>query len=333
MEKNPLVSVLMSCYNSESTIREAIDSILNQTYRNFEFIIIDDASTDNSSTIIKSYNDSRIKLIVNEANKGLGANLQKGVLMANGDYIARMDSDDISKSQRLAIQVEYMIDNPDVICSGTCAEFFGAIRWYQHYPISWMRQETRYEAIKAHLLLGTPLLHPSVIINKKLLMESGFNYNPSFKRAQDYELWSNIAWKYRITNIPKVLVKYRYTKSPERVKYSEIKLNNIKIIYKNILTRFLGYCPTEEQLNTHLLFVNKANLSEAEFMELSDWLDVLHEASKKSDIITEKEFNSVFSEIWALKCNELQLSERIKVYGSKSYLGLYSLKNIFRLLR
>ena len=115
----------MSVYNSEDYLKEAIDSILGQTYANLEFIIIDDASTDRSLDIVKSYNDKRILLIKNEVNIGLAASLNKGIEIARGKYIARMDSDDISQSNRIYEQVKYLENNPDILCYGSWARYFG----------------------------------------------------------------------------------------------------------------------------------------------------------------------------------------------------------------
>ena len=111
--KNPLVSILMPVYNSEKYLREAIKSILNQTFTNFELIIINDGSTDNSLKIIKSFKDNRIKIIKNKGNLGLIKTLNKGIDLAQGKYIARMDADDIAMPKRLEKQIAFFNENPD----------------------------------------------------------------------------------------------------------------------------------------------------------------------------------------------------------------------------
>ena len=121
-----LISVIMSNYNTpEEYLREAIESILNQTYKNFEFIIIDDCSTDNSLEIIKSYNDERIVLIENEENIGLTKSINKGLAVAKGEYIARMDADDVSLPQRFEKQINYMNDHTELIVCGSSMELIG----------------------------------------------------------------------------------------------------------------------------------------------------------------------------------------------------------------
>lgn len=188
----------MSVYNSEDYLKKAIDSILGQTYANLEFIIIDDASTDRSLDIVKSYNDKRILLIKNEVNIGLAASLNKGIEIARGKYIARMDSDDISQSNRIYEQVKYLENNPDILCYGSWARYFGDnmprslkikhfLRLYDTF-----RVPLKYEDIKASLLFWIPFVHPTVMFNSALLRQNNLVYNPCLRRAQDYELWSSI---------------------------------------------------------------------------------------------------------------------------------------------
>ncbi|MCP8319033.1 MAG: glycosyltransferase, partial [Candidatus Methylarchaceae archaeon HK01B] len=112
--KSPKITILMSVYNGEKYLREAIDSILNQTFKDFEFLIINDGSTDRTVEILRSYHDSRIKIITNEKNMGLTKSLNKGLKIARSEYVARMDADDISYPRRLEVQYEYMKKNPDV---------------------------------------------------------------------------------------------------------------------------------------------------------------------------------------------------------------------------
>jgi glycosyltransferase involved in cell wall biosynthesis len=186
MLDNPLITVLMSCYNSQSTIREAVDSILTQTVGNFEFIIIDDASTDDTLKILREYKDNRIILICNELNRGLGYNLNYGVNIAKGDYIARMDSDDISYPDRCERQLKIFETRDDVdLVSGTIEEFIDTkdvIESRRELPVE---PEEVYEYCKTRC----PFNHPCIMYKKTAIEESG-GYIP-FK-LEDYYLWVRV---------------------------------------------------------------------------------------------------------------------------------------------
>ena len=120
----PRVSVVMPAYNAEKYIGEAIDSILNQTFTDFEFIIIDDGSSDRTADIVKSYSDPRIRLLANERNSGIVASLNRGIQKATGKYIARMDADDYSRLDRIKKQVDFLDNHPEVIALGTSFSTF-----------------------------------------------------------------------------------------------------------------------------------------------------------------------------------------------------------------
>jgi glycosyltransferase involved in cell wall biosynthesis len=201
---NPLISVVMSVYNSEKYLEEAIDSILTQTYENFEFIIINDGSKDNSLDIIQKYmkKDERIVLISQE-NKGLPCSLNEGIQKAKGKYIVRMDADDISFPNRLEEQIKFMENNPEIGVSGTYVEFFGnGTNKIWKTPLG-------DEECKCTLLVGSCFAHPSVIIRKNLLLTSKSLYDLKMYTAQDYALWITLSSYTKFSNIDKVLLKYR----------------------------------------------------------------------------------------------------------------------------
>lgn len=202
MKKTPKISVLMPTYNAEEYIATAIESILNQTFSDFEFIIINDGSTDNTADIVKTYAkaDKRIKFVDNKKNQGLVAVLNQGLDMANGEYIARMDSDDISLPQRFARQVEYMDANPDVGVLGTAGQNFGADNSTNISP----------EIVDViELIRGVGFYHPSVMMRKSVLDEYNLRYDPNYPLAEDHELWSRMLNVTKMRNIPDVLLKYR----------------------------------------------------------------------------------------------------------------------------
>ena len=213
---SPEVTVLMSVYNGERYLRESIESILNQTFSDFEFLIINDGSTDSSREIILSYDDPRIILVDNEENMGLAKSLNIGIHRARGVYIARQDADDVSHPSRLKIQYDYMETNN---CDVTCCR-------YQYMDKRGKRLLLVSEMFSAQSLtrrlidLKDPIAHGSVLMKKKSLIEAG-RYNESFEFSQDYELWLRLlSMDKRIECIDYVCYYHRLLPKTNKIKIS-----------------------------------------------------------------------------------------------------------------
>lgn len=205
----PLVSVVMSVYNeAESHLKEAIDSILNQALRDFEFIIVDDGSTNGTPEVLKHFSrqDRRVKIITNPKNIGLTRSLNKAIKIAKGKYIARQDADDISLPERLKRQVEFMEKNSKVALLGTAFLEMSP----QGEIIGQKTPPTSNSELQRVLIKYNPFLHSSVLMRKEALAVVG-PYDESFLRAQDYELWFRIAQKYQIANLTQALIIKRYS--------------------------------------------------------------------------------------------------------------------------
>lgn len=173
------ITVLMSVYNGVTYLRNAIDSVLTQTISNFEFLIIDDGSSDNSLEIIEGYDDSRIRVIKNRDNIGLTQSLNKGLKLARGEYIARIDSDDVCLPSRLERQLEFMVQNPQVgVCGSWIIVMKDSGEYVRKFPVS-------HDAIQCFMLFKTPLAHPSVMIRKQVLIKNQLKYDPYFLHAED----------------------------------------------------------------------------------------------------------------------------------------------------
>lgn len=198
----PKVSVIMPVYNAEKYIQEAINSILNQTFEDLEFIIINDGSIDHTEELVNKYEDPRIRFIQNKTNLGIAKTLNRGLDLANGEYIARMDSDDISMPERLAKQVDYLEHHPEICVLGTGIECFGAC--WDKYIFS--KESTQ---LKVDLLFNNCLAHPSVMMRSSILGKNGFYYDSAFSKIEDYDLWCRIVEHYHLASIPEVLLKYR----------------------------------------------------------------------------------------------------------------------------
>lgn len=241
---NPLVSVIMPVYNGSAFIGQAIESILNQTYQNFELIIVNDASTDNTWSIIKEYqkqNPQKIKAInlPKNLNKDGEPAANVGIQKAQGQFIARMDSDDLAHPQRLAKQVKYLLKNPDVFLVGSRAWIInedGEIIGEKNVSLS--TQDIYREYFIFH-----PIIHPSVIFRKNQVKRKNF-YQTKFSANNDYLTFFELLLQgKRIINLPEKLVYHRvYEKSDCLGKVKEKFLNTLKIRWQMI--KKYGYQPT-----------------------------------------------------------------------------------------
>jgi glycosyltransferase involved in cell wall biosynthesis len=204
MKQNPNVSVIMPVYNSEQYLRQAIESILNQTYSNFELIIISEYGTnDESLVIIESYLDKRIRHIHNTVKLGLVKSLNAGLEEAQGEYIARMDADDISLNTRLECQVQFMDNNPEIGVLGTWTEIVDA----NGRVIEHLEHPTRDVLIKWALFFNCYIAHPTVMFRRAIYERVG-GYDPEAFN-EDYELWLRAAKITKLANLPNRLVTYR----------------------------------------------------------------------------------------------------------------------------
>ena len=225
-----MISVVMSVYNAEKYLRFSIESILNQTYTDFEFIIINDCSEDDSLKIINEYskNDSRIITVNNDTNLGLTRNLNKGLTIARGEYIARMDADDISILDRFEKQMCYFQKNEHIdILGGFCVDIdeSGKVIRKRKAPLS-------HKEIISSIYKVNPIYHPTVIFKKQKIANIGF-YNEEYKVVQDYDLWfRSIANNLIIQNLPDILLKYRINDNYYARKSFNYRLIDFKIRYR-----------------------------------------------------------------------------------------------------
>lgn len=199
----PKISVIMPAYNAEKYIAEAIDSILAQTFGDFEFIVLNDHSSDRTEEIILSYQDSRIVYVKNEKNLGVAGTLNRGLEMARGEYIARMDADDISLPERFEKQVAFLDENTSVVVLGAAIEQFGAV------PRAKLVFSEIPEQSKAELLFYSCVSHPAVMIRRKTLEENKLCYSLEWEGAEDYALWWELCKYGQIVSLPDCLLHYR----------------------------------------------------------------------------------------------------------------------------
>lgn len=231
----PKISVIMAVYNGERYLSQSVESILKQTERDFEFIIVNDGSTDRSLELLRQYekNDSRIKIISRAENKRLIYSLNEGIKVAQGVYIARMDADDIAVTDRFKKQLAFMKDNSLAMC-GTYADIVneqGTIIGTLSYP-------PNTTVIKSFTLLHNPFIHSSVMMLHEVLTSAGI-YSSFFKHTEDYELWTRIVYKNRTGNIPEKLMQYRIHGEQITKKYHTSMVFNGIVVRIFAIVRFL----------------------------------------------------------------------------------------------
>jgi glycosyltransferase involved in cell wall biosynthesis len=196
----PKLSVLMPNYNASEFIQEALESVLNQTFQDLEIILVDDCSTDNSLEIVRALNSPKIKIYSTKVNGGIVAALNEGLKHINSEYIVRMDSDDISTSDRFETLVRFMDNNPDIGVCGSYMETFGKHNWVWRYKLT-------DEDIRPCLLYKSLIPHPASIFRSSILKH--ISYSSKYPHIEDRELWWQLFDKTKFANIPKVLYKYR----------------------------------------------------------------------------------------------------------------------------
>ncbi|HQO10237.1 MAG TPA: glycosyltransferase family 2 protein [Clostridiales bacterium] len=318
-DTSPAISVIMSVYNSSPYLKEAVDSILRQSFRDFEFLITDDCSTDGSRKILNDYllKDNRIILILNDKNEGLTVNLNRMITKARGKYIARMDSDDISMPDRFEKEHNFMESNPHVGLLGSHSRI---IKTGSRDKI--LKRSSEHEEIRTALLFENIITHSTVFFRNSLLKELDMNYNTGFRIIQDYELWSRLVNKTEFRILPDVLVQYRMTDTnlcavtSHKQNYRE---NFLKTIYKYQFDS-IGFKYTEDQIDTHICIGYKTKNSSPEILEASEsWLKSLSEQNENTKRFIPVIFNKYISMYWFKICTKstnLGLSVLYKYYRS-----------------
>lgn len=292
------VSVLMPVYNAEKYLAEAIDSIISQTFLDWELVIINDGSTDSSLSIINRFTDSRIRLINNETNLGLIKTLNKGIELCRGQYIARMDADDISFPNRFASQVNFMDKNKEYILCGTNAEVIDS----EGKETGKVINPTKNTLLQISLLFTNPFIHPSMMICKDVLSNNFLDEKAL--HVEDYELWTRLAEQGKIANLELPLLKYRWHGTNVSVKHSEIQEVAKNKIISHQLTK-LGIKPTEEELYWHRatfqlyslgkeIPIENQNISN----EICNWFSKLTKQNKKLQVYPQADFEAFLWSRW-----------------------------------
>lgn len=250
----PLISVIMSAYNADKYLLESVNSILNQDFADFELIIVNDGSVDNTAALLKLIEDSDNRVrVISQENRGLASALNTAFQLSTGEYIARMDADDIADSTRLAAQLDFLEKFTDVDIVGSYVEAFGdsKVRVWT-FPIT-------KEDCDAALLFLNPLAHPAVMFRRRITTDIG-SYDLSFNYDQDYELWARASASHGIANLNKVLLKYRIHRNQMGSVFSKAERTNSQKRTQLFLLNEMGLNPSDADMEIHLMLANAYRL-------------------------------------------------------------------------
>lgn len=298
------VTIFMPVYNGARFLAEAIESVLSQTFTGFEFIIIDDGSTDNTWSILKEYKKRDNRLIIKRyaTNLGLSVRLSEGRSMANGEYFARMDADDICLPQRIAEQVNYLDRNQEISICGTWADVFdGEKHRIWKYPLD-------HDSIYARMLFESTLVHPSVMMRLSDFNKHDIWYDANVKYGQDYELWSRSLEYLRFANIPYPLIKHRIHSEAIGLKRSREQQLTRTQVYRYFFERFnLEY--SQDELFLHEQLASRRLFFDEDFPGMAlHWLERIAHANHKVCLINATVLDEELGRRWTLVCNNTEIN-------------------------
>jgi glycosyltransferase involved in cell wall biosynthesis len=304
------VTVLMPVYNAEKYLASAIQSILDQTYKDFELLLINDGSTDKSVEVIESFNDSRIKLVHNEQNINVESTLNRGLDLIDTEYIARMDSDDIAFPNRLQKQVEYMDKHPEVGVCSSWIHLFDAVEYDIQNP-------TDHDEIQCELLFHNVIAHPGVIMRKSLIDKYNLRY-AKYRYAEDLDMWMRCSFLFKLHNVPEVLLNYRISSNSVSQAHSQLQNESInKVLKKNF--EALGLNLNDDQINLHKKIGYKVPFTDRiELTKAGKHLYEMIVANQRTSRYPKEVFKKTIIKYWYTACDKatLSLSEKLKIFLS-----------------
>ncbi|WP_323732225.1 glycosyltransferase family 2 protein [Clostridium sp.] len=293
----------MSVYNtSEDILKQALESIINQSYKNIEIIIVNDCS-DRDYDFIKDYNDKRIKILKNKENKGLTYSLNYAIKNSHGEYIARMDSDDIAYPTRIAEQIKYMEEHQEIGVLGTRAKDFGQL----HNLRGAFPGNPQY--INVYSLFNCSVTHPTVMIRKSFLENNNLQYNEEYRNSQDYELWSRcFIYGDVIAELPKCLLYYRISETQISSKNNNsCQQQNARKIRESQIERLKIY-PNKKEIQIHNFLSEGVTDDEVFMKEVLAWCDKLISSNNEYAIYNNKMLQIAIAQqlLAVLSCTSLK---------------------------
>lgn len=294
---SPEISVVIPAYNAERYIGEAIRSILAQTMRNIEVLVVNDGSTDRTLGEIEACRreDDRVVLI-DEGKLGFVEALNTAIRRSRGSYIARMDADDVALPHRLARQKAFLDERPDIILCGSWARTFGqATSKVVRYP-------SDPDDLRCAVLFYSALNHPSVMIRRSLFSEEGIYYDPACAESADFGLWVRCARDHRLANVPEVLLNYRV----HTAQVTQADAPRQGMLAKQIRLDALagiGLAPTPRQLELHDALGNWRFTGDRAFVtEVGEWLEIIRAWNRRTRALPEGPLEGLLADYWFSTC-------------------------------
>jgi glycosyltransferase involved in cell wall biosynthesis len=286
----------MPVHNGAAYLSDAVDSILRQSLRDFELLIVDDASTDESVAIIERYKDSRIRLLRSMARLRLSGALNLGLENARGDYVARMDADDISLPRRLEIQVRHMNRHPEL---GMCGSW---IRYFGGPSRAVLKRPSGCEEIRAFTLVDTPFAHPTVMLRRSLMDRHHLRFDSSYYPTEDFELWTRTMRCFPVENLPQVLLRYRvHDQSLTGSDWSRMDEQAIRVIARQF--QALGLETTPDTLRFHReLCMGRVNKSAETLSKADVWFEHVLAANDQTHFFDPDALSNVLGDVWFRVC-------------------------------
>lgn len=289
----PRISVLLPVYNAAAYLGEALASLLTQSFSNFEIIALYDESTDDSLAVLTGCRDSRLSIYLNKERGGLASILNKGLDMAKGEFIARMDSDDVCHPHRFARQVAFLESHPEI---GICGTWYRPISPTGEFSGRAARLETDPRAVHSFSFFRSRLAHPTIMMRSTMLQNANLRYDPS-AFAEDYDFWVRAFQHCQVANLPEFLLYYR--KHPAQLSNLHDKAwGSTKQIRARLLSN-LGINADEEDLELHQMICTSETESSADFLPRIDlWLCRIKNANDALNIYPEPYFSHALIERW-----------------------------------
>lgn len=305
---SPKVSVLICVYNGEPFVAEAVQSTLDQTFQDFEILVIDNGSTDRSVEVVRGFTDPRIRIIVNEKNLGHAGSLNVGLAEARGEYAAILDADDASLPNRLERQTAFLDANPEYVFCGSWSKTFGAWDLERRYP-------TEYEALRACLLFECPIVTPAVMLRRQKVLDAGLKFDPDFSHAFDYRFWVEASRRFPIANIGEFLLRYRLHQGQASIQQREKMKAGTRMGLAPLLRELMPDI-TETEIDLHLdVFFLEPVETAADLDRLRTHFGKIYEANRKQNRYVPAEFLKILNKKW------FEAGERAK-RGPVSRLGM-----------
>jgi len=295
----PLVSIILPVFNGELYLRDAIQSILDQTYENFELLIFNDGSTDGSLRIAESFADKRIRIYNDSQNRGYVAHLNYGLSNARGKYIARMDADDISNHERLRTQVEFMERFSEVGVCGTFVTLIdenGRLLGKGHHFVD-------DDMLRIRLLTDSCFAHPTVMFRKAIVEANNISYDQHYAPAEDYKLWFDLSLKTKLANIPNYLLKYRIHGSQITQKQRAVQSRASDAIRRMAIESFIAQPMENAAFTFHNSLFKKEFVTAKEYViNARSWLLSLIVHNRNVKHFNEELFERYLGETWFSLC-------------------------------